>query len=95
MTEVVKACRHKTYVATHSTAIVNMHELSSTQLIMKLDMKCRDCGAQFTFKAKNGFSTNEPTTNEMCTELVIPVEWPAADIEDQDDAFVTPPTVFH
>lgn len=95
MTEVVKACRHKTYVATHSTAIVNMHELGSTQLIMKLGMKCRDCGAHFTFKAPTGFSTNEPMANEMCTELIVPVEWPSVDLPDDDDPFLTPPTVFH
>lgn len=30
----------------------------------------------FTFQARQGFSTNEPTTNVDETELLIPIEWP-------------------
>lgn len=81
-------CKHAKYVTETKMSHVNMPELNSTQMVVKLVVKCQECGMPFTFQARQGFSTNEPTTNADETELLIPIEWPEKmELAHVDDDF--------
>ncbi len=96
MTEEVITCKHMSYDITHTCAVVQLNEIGSWQLVMKLTVKCKECGMPFTFRAPVGFSTNESTTNPEGNELVIPIDFPSTDVVvDEFDMSPSPPTWIH
>lgn len=56
--------------------IVRLKEIGASQMIVKIELHCHECGLPFVFHAPHGFSTIHPTQNNDGTELRVPVEFP-------------------
>lgn len=56
--------------------IVKLKEVGATQMVMKVECRCHECGLPFVFHAPHGFSTIHPTQNNDGTELRIPMDYP-------------------
>lgn len=56
--------------------IVKLKEVNATQMVMKVEIRCHQCGLPFVFHAPHGFSTIHPTQNNDGTELRVPIDYP-------------------
>lgn len=72
-------CRHTKYQVATKVVTVKLQELESWQMVMKITAICKDCRKPFTFRAKHGFSTSEPTLSNDSRELRIPMDYPIDD----------------
>lgn len=87
-------CKHEKYTGTSKMVIVKMPELKTWQLIMKMTAYCTQCQKPFTFRARHGFSTIEPTVSNDGLELRVPVDYPEKE-EVEDDSQPPPDGFIH
>lgn len=83
------SCKHESYATKTKVEVVKLKELGTYQMVAKVSVWCSKCGRPFTFHAKHGFSTYEPSVSNDEAELRIPIDYP-------EDAPVPPvPSVMH
>ncbi len=75
-------CKHTRYLITTKVVNVKLQEIESWQMVLKINAVCKDCRKPFTFRAKHGFSTTEPTLSNDSRELRIPLDYPMDDDEE-------------
>lgn len=76
-------CKHERYTPTTKVDVVKMSGIEAWQMVLKVSLKCTSCGGYYTFHAKHGFSTVEPTINNDCSELRVPIDYPSKEDEEQ------------
>lgn len=74
-------CTHRKYSVSTKMVVVSLREINAHQLVMKVSVKCPDCGKSYMFHGRPGFSTVEATVSSDYDEVIIPVDYP----DDDDD----------
>ena len=73
---------------------VELKALKSHQMIVRVEVYCANCKKKFTFHARNGFSTYEPSIDFDGDEIRIPVDWPQNDDDEEESEILPPPEGF-
>jgi len=73
-------CKHTRFSEKVTMDIVKLKELNATQMVMKVQVWCAECGLPFVLHAPHGFSTACPTQSNDGTVLVVPLDYPEAPV---------------
>lgn len=87
----VEKCTHRKYNVITKMMNVHMKEIGSFQMILKISVKCPDCGESFVFHGRPGFSTIEATVTNNYLELMVPMDYPRSEEDEEFQPTQNPP----